>query len=445
VGAVSGRLLRVGTWNVRGLTQDRTEVMDFVRSNKICVLGLQETLLRDDTYPLQLRGFAVYQRPRADTASHGLGVALAVRDDIASVQVSPAQSQAVAGHVVWVRLSGVLPHNRPLFVASVYMQRGAKEVWERVAQTASALKQEGGEVLLLGDFNASADKTTGRLQQHGFECVIPAVVGSAASFHRKGRPVSAIDHAVCSPVLLPFVSRCQVLRSEDRSDHWPVVAHLRVPTSAPRGRMAQPKPQKQPSPYDGRIARANVVRATPEALHAFTHHNRFAVLADEDGADAVPVEQLAAEWSSAMEVALSDANAWGPRATQGGARRRAIDGGLPSRRARRALRRRRRAFQAVRAAVSRTDLSLPERTQVWESYRESRRVAFAALSNDADRRFTRRVTAAIQAASDRGLQRPLWDILRQLGRATQSPSGRQASGVPIRAEDGTLVVDPDEA
>lgn len=460
VGAGGARsAVRVGTWNVRGANKCRDEILDFIVHENLQVMALQETLLREGAYALRLRGYTVAETHRANDGAQGLGVALLVHNRLAPSQTN-VRERIKTPHVVWLRVDALWP-GRAVYVASVYCKAGAR-VLQRVGRAARDFVRAGAEVMLLGDFNLTPDKAVKRLASVGFEGVLAQVVGSAATYHRSGVAKSAIDHIVCSPALAVLVGRCRVLRAQDRSDHWPLTAQLAATVEASAAGADRRRHHKHIPNHDEhdqqqqQRPKTNVAALTRDAdtIHKFTHHNRFVALAahggDGDvgaaggGADdavggdgGVRVEDALRVWSESVQVALTEAGAWGapkPRSAHVAPRLSA--------RAKRALRRRRTAFATARAIITQAAATRADRKRAWEAYRAARAEAFAVMRAECDRAFNRsvqaRVTAAAASSATGRHQRALWSLLGELAQSRLHSRGNGATGVPVRDAQGQL-------
>jgi exonuclease III len=223
------------TWNVCSIARERDELADFVRRSRARIVALQETRLQEgSSYPLRLRGMAVFESHASTDPDGARGLALAVGHEF------PASLVASRDHWQWVRVMALLPGDRPVYVCNVYVKRGV-DVLAAVGAEAAEYAVDGAEVLILGDFNCSAKVAVRRLARAGFAAsAVRVSSGSSASFHGRGRWSSSIDHMLATPMLHSCFTRTVVARRESRSDHWPVVAHVVVPDDEGAERDQQP-------------------------------------------------------------------------------------------------------------------------------------------------------------------------------------------------------------
>ena len=135
----------------------------------------------------------MFECPTTQDESKGLGVALLVAREL------PAALVRESPHALWVRVELVCA-DTAVFVACVYCPRGrARALLEQIGRQATEFMAKGAEVLIMGDFNTSAEKAAKRLRRGGFAGGWARAWGSDATFHRAGRNQSSIDHVFAPP------------------------------------------------------------------------------------------------------------------------------------------------------------------------------------------------------------------------------------------------------
>jgi exonuclease III len=465
------RRLRVATWNVRSLAAERDDVVAFAGREELSLFALQETRLSGRSYPLAVRGMNVFESRVSSlpgSSSTALGIALCVSASLPAVAVLP-----VGEHHLWVRVVSLLP-DRPVFVCCVYAKKGT-DVIRTVGLEAAQRVLSGAEVLILGDFNCAASVAVRRLARAGFGGSAVRVCGAPGTFHGRGRWSSAIDHIVCSPELARTFTRAVVRRSEDRSDHWPLVASLVVPSANGGGAEgeAEAAAQKGGSFFAAPAAVARRLQRSEVALSSLLHDNRFRVLAEMTEAMQTSEEEIEAcalqtrlEFPVALRGALESAVsllqqqqpegdarsesvpcvdaavARYPKRTDGRRRARirranAAVGFRLSRRARAAVASRKAAFCLVQKAPAHL---VEER---WSQYAECRDRAAAVLREERDARVAASVQYRVRMLQrGAGQGRAYWQRLSALrmspegdiaaadaGVVSAPRSGRQAGAV----------------
>ena len=141
--------LVVGTYNINGIKNKKTDLEHMLHSEKLDVLGLQETLNSDTDWSIRIPGFNCFEVNGGRRASER-GVAVLVRNGYNSYTVG-----ASSPWCVFVRVSGGgLVH--PVIVASIYVPHvETNRVKEELTVYISDLADEFPKdpMFLLGDWN----------------------------------------------------------------------------------------------------------------------------------------------------------------------------------------------------------------------------------------------------------------------------------------------------
>jgi hypothetical protein len=221
---ITGHSLRIATLNIFGYDRKRADVEYFVQKERIDVLGLQETLKTDKSWPLRLHGFQCIESPSVDGV--GRGVALAVRKGLSVCNVGSPSTFWSFGRIVGNGVTG------DVIVGSVYVpcsssgSRGLKRrVINAIKSEVSRLRRKypNDRIIVMGDFNTPLNSISRICERtnnnNGLPLPIP-ITGSSTTFHR-ARMSSDIDH-ICADRILE--GKAKVLKWWDLSDHWPVMA-----------------------------------------------------------------------------------------------------------------------------------------------------------------------------------------------------------------------------
>lgn len=221
--------LRLATWNICGVGNKRQELEGFMQRRAIDIAALQETLTREEGWPLRLRGFSCHNV--AATGGHKRGVSLLVRKGIAHTVIK------MDPHTIWIRVA--CSTMKSLHIAGTYIPSGTRResrpIIKSLAKTAITLKEKGSEILILGDFNMVAQNMLRELLAAGLGSMHRAIFrGNDKTFHRRGRNWSSIDYLLYSEGIVGRTSNALVDRTEDLSDHFPVCAKLnwQIPNSS---------------------------------------------------------------------------------------------------------------------------------------------------------------------------------------------------------------------
>lgn len=258
--------MKIASWNVNSLKVRLPQVLTWLESSQVDVLGLQETKLTDENFPLEPIEEAGYKAVYYGQKTYN-GVALLARNEAPAdvwTGLSDGQARVITGTVQGVRVICAYVVNGQNLGTDKYhfKMRWLDELRERVASELQQHKQ----LVLLGDFNiapreqdtwdpakwegnilcsdAEREKLTALLElglsdpwprfDHGDESAEDNKQRftwwdyRAAGFRRNLG--LRIDHCLITPALDARCSDCRVdlepRRWERPSDHAPVVLTL---------------------------------------------------------------------------------------------------------------------------------------------------------------------------------------------------------------------------
>lgn len=259
--------MKLATWNVNSLAVRLPQVLDWLQANPVDVLGLQETKLTDDKFPLAELEAAGWQVARFGQRTYN-GVALLSRMpmqavlanipgfDDAQARVLTASIADPAGGAALRCVVAYFPNGQaPDSDKFVY-----KMAWlDALRAWLQAELQTYPKLLLMGDFNIAPDDRdvfdpigwdgqihcTAQERAHFKNLVGLGLVDAFRLFEQAPKSWSwwdyrnlafrknqglRIDHILVSPALRPRVSACVIdklpRKHERPSDHAPVVVTL---------------------------------------------------------------------------------------------------------------------------------------------------------------------------------------------------------------------------
>ena len=212
---------RVASWNVNSMRGKRASVIDAILKMRLSVVGLQETMVSDLDWPINISGFQVFCSVSDKSIPGARGVALAVSLNYNSYLV------AATPFWVYVRVLGV--DDKPWHVLNVYIphdKMGRKTARRTLkSKVASILtKDPDALILVMGDLNCGINRATTLFR--GDEMALVPMKGSTKTFHRK-QEWSCLDHILVSHAGRDAVGKAKVRRDFDESDHFPVVARIK--------------------------------------------------------------------------------------------------------------------------------------------------------------------------------------------------------------------------
>eukprot|EP01018_Ginkgo_biloba_P017078 Gb_08423 [translate_table: standard] len=188
------------------------------------IVGLQETRVWENSWPISISGMVVFQARGCLREVGQRGVAVAVSKEFRSFQVGP-----IDPNNIWAQVSHQSLGSRAWIFGSVYIpQRLHREERQgclrRVLGAVQDLRSKfrNAPLVILGYWNMSlksVEQWVGRCR--GLQVL--RVAGDRRSFHSaKGKSVSAIDHIVVNQHAMDLLGSGRVLRRIDGSNHWPV-------------------------------------------------------------------------------------------------------------------------------------------------------------------------------------------------------------------------------
>ena len=218
-------LVNVATWNINGFWSKQQEIYDFVDTEKVAVLGLQETLAKRSHYIPKLQGYRCYASP----AEEGFrGIAMFVDKRLASYEVPHGLKW-----LVHVKCFGYMGWQGPTHFFNIYLESGGnkrrargdalkavKGIVNRILERTSEAR-----IVVMGDYNEEADKCMRHLEVGGGNVLNPVhFVGvSTSRFPRLGHMKRSLDYYLLNENAQRAFRGARVLREYNSSDHRPVL------------------------------------------------------------------------------------------------------------------------------------------------------------------------------------------------------------------------------
>lgn len=256
-------MLRIATWNVNSLKVRLPHLLDWIASNQLDVICLQETKLEDKNFPLDAIVSAGYQVVFSGQKAYN-GVAILSRLELIDVVMGmpgweDMQQRVIAATVANIRIVCVYVPNGQSPDSDKYIY---KLNWLRALEKYLVAEQARfPNMVVLGDFNIAPDDADiydivawgdgilvssaeraafQRLMAMGFVDSFRMFEQANASFTWWDYRMAAfrrnmgarIDHILLSPALALKCSHCEVdkvpRKLERPSDHAPVIATLNI-------------------------------------------------------------------------------------------------------------------------------------------------------------------------------------------------------------------------
>jgi endonuclease/exonuclease/phosphatase family metal-dependent hydrolase len=221
---VSGRTLRVATWNVRGMRGGTRAVAAAVREQDADVLLLQESGSRRRLRELGERlGWIVCADPRAFPRRRVQNAVLLRTAIAASIRSRLVRFRG--GSFVYPR--GVLEAeiDESCTAMSVHLGLSGKERGRHTEELGARVEGSSGSILLGGDLNAlPADPGPTRLSRLATDCWAAVGEGPGATFPSH-TPTARIDYLFAGPAVRPLRAWTA---GGTVSDHLMVIADLRL-------------------------------------------------------------------------------------------------------------------------------------------------------------------------------------------------------------------------
>jgi exodeoxyribonuclease-3 len=257
--------MKLATWNVNSLSVRLPQVLDWLVSNPVDVLVLQETKMTDDKFPVDAFTAAGYCAQWFGQKTYN-GVALLSRlpavDVVKNIPNFPDDmARVIAGTVQGVRVIGAYFPNGQApgtdkFEYKMEWLRGLRQ-WLKTEMATHP------QLLLMGDYNITFDDAdvwdpegmrdqihcTDEERYHLNALVAMGLCDSHRLFEQPPKSYSwwdyrdfgfrrnrglRIDHILVSPDIKPRVTGCAIdtipRKNERPSDHAPVVVTLALPT-----------------------------------------------------------------------------------------------------------------------------------------------------------------------------------------------------------------------
>ena len=288
------------SYNVRGLHGKRHEIANFLVHSKCAVLALQETGLESKHWKLRVNGFRCTQGFADPSKSGGRGVALLVDSAIPAFDLGQSSP-----NYCFQKIMIKAGTQCSVIIGSVYVPGKGPERRKVIKSLAVVLKSLRGKyptvpIACLGDWNTKPARLAKLTVQIGGGFSAVPVTGDARAFHRRGRPVSAIDHVLVPEAWASGEGKVRVHRQYDLSDHWPIF--FKIPVSRAVSAQSVPRVQSRLNPA-----------AVTKAMGAIATHNMWEVLAtwwedddtnSENGGKSV--EEMAKEFQEVSQSVALD-------------------------------------------------------------------------------------------------------------------------------------------
>jgi exonuclease III len=200
-------------------------MMNFLFSSNIDVLGLVETRLMENRWPLRIRGYQTFSKWFDGSRNGVRGVSLVVRDTISCHLVPGVGSD----NHLWV----LAQFSVPVYLCVVYIP--VLQNSEERLDVSVGLKNEIADLQSkhprFGDLNVlkKSDKDPSSVYMERIGLNPFAWESSCMTFHREGKPVSSLDAFLSSEgYLRQWNAKVRVLDEIDTSDHWPIMLDLPI-------------------------------------------------------------------------------------------------------------------------------------------------------------------------------------------------------------------------
>lgn len=285
-GHTQGVDIVVGTLNINGVMRKRTDLRVLLEESRCDIMGLQETLLRASDWNLRVPGYRCLVAMGDQIASQR-GVGLLVSAKWSCCPVGRSNSYSCWGRVFGQGL------NQPFIAGSIYVpqREGREGVLRDLPGVIASMHREypNDPIILTGDLNMDITHAqTWLATTHlPFE-VIPTEGQQGTRRSRRSNRSRQIDFICYYGV--GTTSPARVLTAWDISDHYPVLANIKMGRSDDGSEMATNTPPQN--------SHRRIQVETPEARLAVATSNRWAAFATW-------IEELEAELSSDEEAELT--------------------------------------------------------------------------------------------------------------------------------------------
>jgi exonuclease III len=109
-------LTNISTWNINGFWSKIKQVENFVDSEKVAILALQETLVKTSHYAMRLEGYRIF---RSNAEEDFRGIATLVEESLAAYEVPHGKNW-----IVHVKIFGYADWPGPTHIMNVYLKSG---------------------------------------------------------------------------------------------------------------------------------------------------------------------------------------------------------------------------------------------------------------------------------------------------------------------------------
>lgn len=238
----SGESLSLASLNVNGIANKKASLEDYLFSDKIDILGLQETRNPVYNWNLKFEGYNTFEvRSTEGVGQRGLAIVITKK---LSCYVVGERSQ----YFIFVRVFGAgtitpfiigvvyLPHRHATLVTAADAQHNPHSMArDSLCEEALTLhnKFTTDPLILMGDFNASVEEMVSLKRRLPF-LKLKIMRGDNTTFSRPGVPGRGLDHFWISKDYSDLLKNPYVDRTLDVSDHWPIRGqlHLRLKAAA---------------------------------------------------------------------------------------------------------------------------------------------------------------------------------------------------------------------
>jgi exonuclease III len=375
------------TWNINSWSSKRIEISAYVRKVNPTFVALQETVVGEQSYPPRLNGYTCLHKPALGAGERG--VALAIKSGVKAYETT-----GIGGYLVAVKAFGIFEGFREAtIVASLYFGKGLKRTELR-----QWLEGISSAAIIAGDFNMDLQELGRWISKVKGDWSILATRGASATFYRSMR---SIDHVVVNRKAHQQLHYGQVDRTQDLSDHWPMLV-------AARRRMETVLVQKEV------LNRKKVQCGLPSLLESNVFYPLLS-MSDPDELCAAFVERSKAELRRNQCY----------QQVKEGERKEHLGGRVV-----RAVEKRRRLFRRTRQQPANGDLK--------KAYLGARKEAKKIVKHRQREMFDKWVEAGCKSLAS-GASRDGWLWLKKAsGKSNQS----LGAGGPVLDADGKVLTDP---
>lgn len=219
----------VATLNANGLHEKMPDFINFLRTERLGFMAVQETLISRNHYRLRVAGYEVFTRPKEKGFR---GQALLIDKRYPAYEVGKSD----CNFLIHTKVAG-LQGESPWHILAVYFPSGGNCRRERTRCLGKLLKEYKeivdaepfSAVVIMGDFNMRRDEVARRIRTEKTGLEPLNVKGSGLTFHRRGSRWSDVDNILVSPTAKSYLVSAKVLRNWGiNSDHYPMTTRLRA-------------------------------------------------------------------------------------------------------------------------------------------------------------------------------------------------------------------------